>query len=65
MTAMTKLMASSRLWQILFGVVLLVVAAPVLLWLGALVVWVVLLVAGALYHAVMLLWAAVLVFVVR
>ncbi|HRK20057.1 MAG TPA: hypothetical protein PK970_13965 [Hyphomicrobiaceae bacterium] len=40
-------------WRIL----LLIVAAPLLLWLLALAAWVVLLLAGALYHGVMLLWA--------
>lgn len=40
-------------WRIL----LLIVAAPLLLWLLALASWLLLLVLGGLYHAVMLLWA--------
>jgi len=62
MTAIRKILVAPRTWQIALGVVLLVVAAPVLLWLVALAIWVALLVAGALYHAAMLLWAAGSVF---
>ncbi len=65
MTAIRKIMAAPRTWQIVLGVVLLVLVAPVLLWLVAVVAWVLMLIVGAVYYAVMLLWAAVLAFAAR